>query len=138
MRDGLRTALSAFALPLGEAFQLRDDLLGVYGDPAVTGKPCLDDLRDGKHTALVALAMRLATPAQRRTPTTLIGSPHLDETGAGHLRRLLTATGARQQVERLVQDRLEQARQALEDAPVSAPVTAVLRQLAHQASVRTT
>ena len=58
-------AYTRYGLAVGEAFQLRDDLLGVYGDPAVTGKPAGDDLRTGKPTALLMLARRLATPAQR-------------------------------------------------------------------------
>lgn len=60
------TALSSFGLPLGEAFQLRDDLLGVYGDPATTGKPAGDDLVEGKRTVLVALALDAAP--RRRPP----------------------------------------------------------------------
>src|SRR5690606_29047888 len=55
--DGVQSSLSAFGLPLGEAFQLRDDLLGVFGDPAVTGKPAGDDLSEGKRTVLVAHAL---------------------------------------------------------------------------------
>ena len=51
---------SGYGLPLGEAFQLRDDVLGVFGDPAVTGKPAGDDLREGKRTALVAMALEAA------------------------------------------------------------------------------
>ena len=57
--------LSRFGLPLGEAFQLRDDLLGVFGDPEVTGKPAGDDLIEGKRTVLVALALD-ALPARGR------------------------------------------------------------------------
>ena len=59
-------AYTRYGLAVGEAFQLRDDLLGVYGDPATTGKPAGDDLRTGKPTALLMLARQLATPAQRR------------------------------------------------------------------------
>ena len=58
--------LSAYGLPLGEAFQLRDDVLGVLGDPDVTGKPAGDDLREGKQTLLTALAMRNADPDQAK------------------------------------------------------------------------
>ena len=63
------------ASPLGEAFQLRDDVLGVFGDPATTGKPAGDDLREGKRTVLVALTLRAAAPragcagARRRSAT---------------------------------------------------------------------
>jgi geranylgeranyl diphosphate synthase type I len=55
---------SGYGLPLGEAFQLRDDVLGVFGDPSVTGKPAGDDLREGKRTALVAMALESAGRAQ--------------------------------------------------------------------------
>nr|WP_051856719.1 polyprenyl synthetase family protein [Streptomyces sp. NRRL B-1347] len=88
-----------YALPLGEAFQLRDDLLGVFGTPEDTGKPNLDDLRDGKHTALIATALRHAHPAQRRTLTTLLGTTALDHEQAAQIRALLVATGARDTVE---------------------------------------
>ena len=65
LRDEQLAAYSAYGLPLGEAFQLRDDVLGVFGDPAQTGKPAGDDLREGKRTVLVAeaLARGGATPA---------------------------------------------------------------------------
>src|SRR5512140_3008556 len=60
----LSAAYSAYGLPLGEAFQLRDDVLGVFGDPAETGKPAGDDLREGKRTVLVAYAREKATRQQ--------------------------------------------------------------------------
>ena len=56
----VQAAYSAYGLPLGEAFQLRDDVLGVFGDPEQTGKPAGDDLREGKRTYLVAAAMETA------------------------------------------------------------------------------
>ena len=63
--DALIAALTDVALPLGEAFQLRDDVLGVFGDPGVTGKPAGDDLREGKRTVLVAAPPQLGTDADR-------------------------------------------------------------------------
>ena len=62
----LHDVLAAFGSPIGRAFQFRDDLLGVFGDTEVTGKPAGDDLREGKRTVLVAHAFAHADPAGRR------------------------------------------------------------------------
>ena len=67
--------LSRFGLPLGEAFQLRDDLLGVFGDPEVTGKPAGDDLVEGKRTVLVALALDALPAAEAKLLDTSLGTP---------------------------------------------------------------
>ncbi|MFD3513877.1 polyprenyl synthetase family protein [Streptomyces sp. NPDC058657] len=135
--EALRIALSAYALPVGEAFQLRDDLLGVYGHPARTGKPRTDDLREGKHTALIALALRQADEAQGRLLRELLGNPALEEDGANRLRRVLTATGAPAAVEHLIQARCKQAEQALQRAAFPTDVARVLRELARRATART-
>ncbi|MFE2324369.1 polyprenyl synthetase family protein [Streptomyces sp. NPDC059385] len=132
----VREALSAYALPVGEAFQLRDDLLGVFGTPEVTGKPALDDLREGKHTVLAALALQRADREQRRTLHSLLGSPALDAEGAAHLRVILTATGARGEVEDMIQTRRAQALRVLDTAPFPPAATVSLRQLADSALVR--
>ncbi|GLX41874.1 geranylgeranyl pyrophosphate synthase [Streptomyces roseochromogenus] len=132
----VREALSAYALPVGEAFQLRDDLLGVFGTPEVTGKPALDDLREGKHTVLAALALQRADREQRRTLDSLLGSPALDAAGAAHLRAILTATGARGEVEDMIQTRRAQALRVLDTAPFPSAATVSLRQLADSALVR--
>ena len=71
-------AYSGYGLPLGEAFQLRDDVLGVFGDPEQTGKPAGDDLREGKRTVLIALAHQRANDAQRGHLRALLGDPGLD------------------------------------------------------------
>ncbi|MFY0405834.1 polyprenyl synthetase family protein [Solicola sp. PLA-1-18] len=119
--DELLGALSDFGLPLGEAFQLRDDLLGVFGDPAVTGKPAGDDLREGKHTVLVARAHAAADADQRGVVDRLLGDPDLDADGVTRLRDVIEATGARQAVEDDI-TRLESAADAaLALVPVASP-----------------
>ncbi|MFB7334039.1 polyprenyl synthetase family protein [Streptomyces adustus] len=129
-------ACTAFALPVGEAFQLRDDLLGVYGDVRDTGKSRLDDLRAGKNTTLVALALRTADAAQRARLHTLIGDPALDETGAEEVRALFASTGARDMVERMIDDRYRRALEALETAPFTADAVTALKHLAVTATRR--
>ncbi|GAA0190532.1 polyprenyl synthetase family protein [Cytobacillus oceanisediminis] len=88
--------LSAVALPLGQAFQLRDDVLGVFGDPAVTGKPAGDDLREGKRTVLVARATELGSDDDRALLSRLLGTRE----GVEPLTDLMVRTGALAAVER--------------------------------------
>jgi geranylgeranyl diphosphate synthase type I len=130
---GTLDALSAYALPLGEAFQLRDDLLGVFGVPGQTGKSCLDDLREGKHTVLVALALRHTSPLHP-----LFGHPDLDDEGAAQIRDTLTSTGARAEVEQMIQTSRDRALDALAQAGFPAAATAALRHIIEVATVRTT
>lgn len=130
-------ACSAYALPLGEAFQLRDDLLGVFGRPRLTGKPVMEDLRSGKRTALVALAVRNASPRQRRVLEDLVGGPCLDERAAAAVCEILEATGARQAVEDMITSRHRQALTALDQAAFRSDVTAALREIADGAVLRT-
>jgi geranylgeranyl diphosphate synthase, type I len=107
-------ALSTYGLDLGEAFQLRDDLLGVFGDPAQTGKPAGDDLREGKRTVLVALALDEADPATMALFDKQLGSPDLDEAGVQELCATITASGAPQRVEQMILDLSASARAALQ------------------------
>ncbi len=134
-QDQLR-ALSAYALPLGEAFQLRDDLLGVFGNPDDTGKPTLDDLREGKHTVLIATAYQRADAAQTRRLTAHLGNPRLGQEEARELRAILRATGAVATVEQLIADRHRRALDSLEHADLHPAATAVLRHLATETTVR--
>jgi geranylgeranyl diphosphate synthase type I len=108
------SALSAYGLPLGEAFQLRDDLLGVFGDPAMTGKPAGDDLREGKRTVLIALAVEATTPAGRDPFERLLGDPQLDDAGVATLREAVTASGAAAEVETMIEQRVTDALGALD------------------------
>jgi geranylgeranyl diphosphate synthase type I len=96
--DELGEPLSAYGLPLGEAFQLRDDLLGAFGDPNLTGKPVGDDLREGKPTLLLALAGERATPGQAAV-LGRAGTPGMGDDDVADLQEVLVATGARARVE---------------------------------------
>jgi geranylgeranyl diphosphate synthase type I len=129
-------AYTAYGIPLGEAFQLRDDVLGVFGDPSVTGKPAGDDLREGKRTALVAMALEKATPGQAALLDQRLGDPALDAEGVEALRAVLLETGAVERVEALIGARTEEALAALESAPIAAQAGDVLRGLATAATAR--
>ncbi|MFJ7226889.1 polyprenyl synthetase family protein [Streptomyces sp. NPDC098090] len=131
-------ACTAFGIPLGEAFQLRDDLLGVFGDPAKTGKPILDDLREGKATVLMALAVQRASTGELRTLRELVGRSDLDEEHAAAVRTILDSTGARQTVEEMITARRAAALAALDNAPFPGSATTSLRRLALDATARQT
>jgi geranylgeranyl diphosphate synthase type I len=121
--------LSSFGLPLGEAFQLRDDLLGVFGDPAVTGKPAGDDLVEGKRTVLVALALDAAPPADAAKLDAALGSDLTDDQVA-ELRAIIDASGAREQVEQVIQHLADLALAGLDQADVDDDAREALRSLA--------
>jgi geranylgeranyl diphosphate synthase type I len=128
--DRLGPALSAYGEPLGEAFQLRDDLLGVYGDPDVTGKPVGDDVREGKPTPLLVLARQRAGPEDAPV-LARVGSPDLDPSDLAALRSLFERTGARAAVEQAIDDLTARALDALDGTPVPPPIRGQLAQLAH-------
>jgi geranylgeranyl diphosphate synthase, type I len=127
--------LSAFGLPLGEAFQLRDDLLGVYGDPAATGKPAGDDLIEGKRTVLVALALDGAPADEASRLDAALGSD-LDEPRVAELRRIIDDSGAHAQVETVITELATRATTALRAADVDGHARAVLLELAAAATNR--
>jgi geranylgeranyl diphosphate synthase type I len=129
-------AYSRFGLPLGEAFQLRDDVLGVYGDPSHTGKPAGDDLREGKRTVLVAAALDGASAAQRDVVQRLLGDPSLDADGVERLRDVIDATGARAEAEGLIDRLTDAALAALAGAPLDPTARHVLAALARTATSR--
>jgi geranylgeranyl diphosphate synthase type I len=127
---------SAYGLPLGEAFQLRDDVLGVFGDPAETGKPAGDDLREGKHTVLVTTALKRADPPAAALIRRLVGDPWLDDDGVSMVRDVLCDTGALAQVEQMIDRLTAQAVDALAAGPVAEPARDVLGRLAVAATAR--
>lgn len=131
--------LTDFGLPLGEAFQLRDDLLGVFGDPATTGKPAGDDLVEGKRTVLVALALEAASPADAARLDSALGT-ELSEADVEGLRAIIDGCGAREQVEAMIVDLGDRAVEALrrgrDGAGWDAHACGVLEQLAAAATQR--
>ncbi|MEU9337952.1 polyprenyl synthetase family protein [Streptomyces sp. NPDC048290] len=132
----LLNALSGIALPLGEAFQLRDDLLGVFGDPALTGKPVGDDIRHGTATVLLALALRRASTGQRHLLHHVVGRGSLTGHDLARVRTILEQTGAAGQVEGMIRDRHRQALDALERAPLPGAAVAALRRIADTLTTR--
>ena len=117
--NDLLARLGEFGSPLGRAFQYRDDLLGVFGDPSVTGKPAGDDLREGKRTVLVAHARDLAGPAGRAELDQWLGRPDLELSRVQDLQALITDCGAVDAVEAMISRDHERAMSALEAAPVT-------------------
>jgi geranylgeranyl diphosphate synthase, type I len=134
--EATTAACSGYGIPLGTAFQLRDDVLGVFGDPARTGKPADDDLRDGKRTVLVAIARERASPAQRKLLDRRLGDPGLDEHGAAELRAIIAGTGALAECELMIESSVTDALRSLKNAPFPADARQALAELAVIATAR--
>jgi len=138
--DDLGPALSAYGLPLGEAFQLRDDLLGAFGDATVTGKPVGQDLREGKPTALYAIAIRRAADdAALGRALDRYGDAGLSASDIADLQRTLVACGAVVEVETAIDELLAQALAAvgtMEDLKVAPEARAAFVDLARYATSR--
>lgn len=132
-RQTYTTIFSEFGLPLGEAFQLRDDLLGVFGDPVITGKPAGDDLREGKRTVLMAMTHDRANEDQERVIAQLFGDRNLDLAGIEELRAIITETGAREHVEDLIEKLTLTALDAINRAEIDSDAHALLDELAANA-----
>jgi geranylgeranyl diphosphate synthase type I len=122
-------ALSGYGIPLGEAFQLRDDVLGVFGDDAVTGKSALTDLRDGKSTVLMALTRRHASAAQAEVLRRWVGNPELDADGAAAVRRVVVEAGGLARVEDMIATRAEAAVEALSGLAITDEDRAALTEM---------
>jgi len=121
---------------VGIAFQLRDDVLGVFGDPAETGKPAGDDLREGKRTMLIARTLAAANPAQADVVRSHLGDPDLDAEGVSRLRQVIAETGALVECEEMIKRYVEEALQALDEAPVTEEARRALADLAVLATSR--
>jgi geranylgeranyl diphosphate synthase type I len=129
-------ALVGYGDAIGLAFQLRDDVLGLYGDPERTGKGAVEDLREGKRTLLVLRALEHASTLDRRVLGSLLGKPDLDEADADRARQIVRDSGALASVEQLLDAQQEQARGHLPGVP--SPARGALEQLADLALFRVT
>ncbi|MEP6666258.1 MAG: polyprenyl synthetase family protein [Nocardioidaceae bacterium] len=114
----LLAALSSYGIPLGEAFQLRDDILGVFGETTVTGKPTGDDIREGKRTLLVARAFDKAGPTQHALLSKNVGDSNVDAAGIAAVQEVLQETGALADVETVIEELTSAALSALVHAPI--------------------
>jgi geranylgeranyl diphosphate synthase type I len=114
--EPLLAALSAYGVPLGDAFQFRDDLLGAFGDPQHTGKPVGDDLREGKPTALLALATARADASQRDV-LAAVGDRDLSPADVAAIQDVLVVTGAVAELEAWIDGLVAESLAALRDAP---------------------
>ena len=127
--EELAEPLSRYGLPLGEAFQLRDDLLGAFGDATATGKPVGDDLREGKPTPLMAIAAERATGAAARR-LRRAGDPALNEAEVIELQEVLVDTGARDEIEGAIERLVAAAVEALRSSPLAEEAQVALTELA--------
>ncbi|CAN5659394.1 polyprenyl synthetase family protein [soil metagenome] len=131
----LLPALSAYGLPLGDAFQMRDDVMGAFGDTTVTGKPVGGDLREGKPTPLMARAVDAATAAQADV-LALVGSGDLSDADVARVQQVIADTGALADLEATIERLTAQAIAAIELAPISAEARRELVALAAYVSYR--
>lgn len=127
---GLLRGLSAFGIPLGMAFQLRDDILGVFGDPAVTGKPNADDLREGKRTVLVALTRESLSPSIGKIFDELLVSRSLEADQIDFLQKSIIESGARAKTERMIEELADESLASLDALDMDPTAKAQLRALA--------
>ncbi len=135
-RAAARAAFTGYGIPIGIAFQLRDDILGVFGDPSKTGKPIIDDLREGKRTVMLAIARERAGQEQAATLDRAVGDPRLGERDAQRVRDIIAGTGALAECERMIEENVADALRALEAAPVTTESKAALAHLAVEATAR--
>jgi geranylgeranyl diphosphate synthase type I len=134
--DELLPHLSAYGLPLGDAFQMRDDVMGAFGDEAVTGKPVGGDLLEGKPTPLLARANRAATDAQRKV-LELAGDPHMTAETVASIQQVIVDTGGLAELEQHISDLTESAVTSLNAAPLTAVAKTQLILLAEFVAQRT-
>jgi geranylgeranyl diphosphate synthase type I len=132
----LLPALSAYGLPLGDAFQMRDDVMGAFGDAAVTGKPVGGDLREGKPTPLMARAVAAADAAQQQV-LALVGRADLTDDDVARVQQAIIDSGALADLEATITRLTAEAVAAIERAPIEPGARDELIALATYVSQRT-
>jgi geranylgeranyl diphosphate synthase type I len=135
-RDDLIPVLSTYGLPLGDAFQMRDDVLGAFGDTAITGKPVGDDLREGKPTPLMAIATARANAAQLKE-LQLVGNQDLTPEQIARVQEVIRETGALDELETVITRLTDEAIAAVQHVPFAQSVRDELITLAEYVSWRT-
>ena len=133
--EAMLAPLSAYGLPLGDAFQLRDDVLGAFGDAELTGKPVGDDLREGKPTPLLSVATERAGPTEHAV-LARVGSADLDEAEVAAIQAVFLSTGALAEIESTIDRLAGEALDALDAVPVSEEARKALVELAHYVAWR--
>lgn len=126
----LLRGLSAFAIPLGMAFQLRDDILGVFGDPQITGKPAGDDLREGKRTVLVGLTRQSLSPSIGKIFDELLTSGTLNAEQVTFLQQTIVGSGSLAKTERMIEELADESINALDSLEIAETAKNALRELA--------
>jgi geranylgeranyl diphosphate synthase type I len=137
-RGELIDVLGGYGNAVGEAFQLRDDILGVFGSPAVTGKPAGGDLAERKATSVVVAAQQMADSAIRRQFTELMSAEELSESDIAHWRNLIVATGAADWIEELITERVAVATEHIRDDRIDDWVQSALADMAVVCTLRVT
>src|SRR3954447_16473888 len=120
--EDVLTTLARYGDAIGEAFQMRDDVLGIFGSPALTGKPSSSDLAERKATSVVAAAYHLADSTLRRELRTMMSAERLDDDDVRQWRKLITATGAVEWIERLIDARLTLALRLIDESGIPPPL----------------
>jgi geranylgeranyl diphosphate synthase type I len=132
----LLALLSRYGVPMGEAFQIRDDVLGVFGDPSATGKDRDSDLREGKRTVLLARTLALVSEEERRFIEERLGAPDLSGEDVERIRALIEGSGALASTLELIEELTERATAGVDPAAMPRDVAEMLRDLAGLLAIR--
>jgi len=129
--------LEEFGIALGIAFQLADDLLGIFGDPHVTGKSNLGDIREGKQTYLMLQALQLAKPAEKSLLRACLGNPDLTVLQAQQVQEIITSSGAKAACQKVITTYAQQAHEILAQLDIPSSHKQAFQKIITKATERT-